>query len=294
MKKILCLCAVALAAVTVLSEITPEKRARIMERRRARLAEAGGLVQKPHAGNFARVVSAQSRVDLAFIKDVVAQFNSGLNIWIEVNELAPAATPFETVQAALKLPKTGVALVIVEDPKLPTILSAMENGWALLNVTPLDSDMPPKAVYDQRVRKEINRAFAQAFGAGLSLNGPCVMEPAYSLAALDAIKFPVISPEVMSKIVTAGAARAIPPIRVATYREAARQGWAPAPTNDVQRAILETVNSEKERGPAKGLKIVPKAAVVRPATKPAAPTVKPAAKPATAPASAPAATPAKP
>ena len=40
-----------------------------------------------------------------------------------------------------------------------------------------------------------------------------------------------------------------------TYRKACREGWAPAPTNDVQKAIWEDINATKERGPANALPI---------------------------------------
>ena len=45
---------------------------------------------------------------------------------------------------------------------------------------------------------------------------------------------------------------------VTTYRSACVHGWAPTPTNDYQKAVWEEVRSEKERGPAKGLKIEPR------------------------------------
>ena len=37
------------------------------------------------------------------------------------------------------------------------------------------------------------------------------------------------------------------------------EGWAPAPTNDIQKAIFERVKADKERGPSKPLTIAPPA-----------------------------------
>ena len=143
----------------------------------------------------------------------------------------------------MSIPRTGIAAIIVDDNKLPTILSAMENGWSILNIRHLQDDLPPKAVYELRLRKEINHAFAEADGAGLSFNKPCVMEPVYKLSDLDAITFPVVSPEAMSKISNACGKRGIPPIRSDTYKLACQEGWAPEPTNDVQRTIWKQVHS---------------------------------------------------
>ena len=43
----------------------------------------------------------------------------------------------------------------------------------------------------------------------------------------------------------------------ATYLRACHLGWAPPPTNDVQRAIWEKIKAEKERGPTKPITIPP-------------------------------------
>ena len=243
MKRLTVGVAVVLSMVALADNVDPERRAKMMAKRAERLAAAGGLVTKPAAGNYARIVSMQKAVPLSYVKEVVRQFNTGLNINIEVSEMPPEATPFDSVKKVMGMPKTGVALVIVENSGLPTILSAMEDGWAILEIGKLDDDMPPKEVYDMRIRKEINRAFAQAFGAGLSMNKPCVMEPAYTLPQLDAIKFPVISPEAMNKMMDACYKRKIEPLKVATYRQACIDGWAPPPTNDVQKAIWDKVHA---------------------------------------------------
>jgi hypothetical protein len=40
-----------------------------------------------------------------------------------------------------------------------------------------------------------------------------------------------------------------------TYEVACREGFAPAPTNDIQKAIWERIKADKERGPTNPLKI---------------------------------------
>ena len=42
-----------------------------------------------------------------------------------------------------------------------------------------------------------------------------------------------------------------------TYYGACREGWAPAPTNDVQKAIFDQVKADKERGPTNPITIPP-------------------------------------
>jgi len=46
--------------------------------------------------------------------------------------------------------------------------------------------------------------------------------------------------------------------KLVPYLKACQEGWAPVPTNDYQKAVWERVRSEKERGPANGLRIEPR------------------------------------
>ena len=218
------------------------RRAEMAAKRAARIAADGGWVVKPSKDNVARVVSAQGRVPLDVIEKFVAQFNTGLRMYIEVSQIASSADVWQTLRNAQNMPRTGAVMLVVDDESLPRILCAMEEGWSILNVRDLDSDMPPKDVYEKRIGKEINRAFAQAFGAGISYNRPCVMVPAFSLRDIDAIEFPVISPEAMSKMEEVGNKRHIDRMIRTTYKIACREGWAAAPTNEVQRKVWKEVH----------------------------------------------------
>ena len=251
MKKLMFATAVTVCAFAVCAAVrTPEQIAKAKAHRAARLAANGGLVTKPQSGNFARIVSAQKTVDFAYIQQVAKDINTGLHVGMEVTEMEAGKSAFDDVEKVMKMPKTGVALLIVEDDSLPTVLAAPENAWAILNVRKLNDDMPPKDVFDLRVRKEVNRALASAFGAGTSFNKPCVMEPVFSKVDLDALKMKIVGPEAISKMLDAGRMRGIQPVKVATYRQAAAEGWAPAPTNDIQRAILKEAH-ELPSGPLK-------------------------------------------
>ncbi len=41
------------------------------------------------------------------------------------------------------------------------------------------------------------------------------------------------------------------------YKKACEEGWAPAPTNDYQKAVWEQVKADKERGPTSPITIPP-------------------------------------
>ena len=69
------------------------------------------------------------------------------------------------------------------------------------------------------------------------------MEPVYKITDLDAVTYPVISPETMNKIIQACNKRGIQAFVSDTYKNACEQGWAPAPTNDIQKAIWDKVHA---------------------------------------------------
>ena len=220
-----------------------ERRARRQARIEARIAAEGGMVVKPNTGSYARILCGTTKVDSRQVKVVVDKFNVGLNIWFDIKDVKLDIPAIEFARREAKRPKTGFLLVVVDDATLPMTLSAYEEGWAIMNVRPLGMDFPPKGVYNQRIQKQINRSFAQAAGAGLSFNKPCVMEPVFSLVDLDRIKYPVISPEVMSKVLDVCAKRDVQSIVSETYLEACRAGWAAAPTNELQKTIWERSRS---------------------------------------------------
>ena len=84
----------------------------------------------------------------------------------------------------------------------------------------------------------------------------CYATPVFSLADLDKMKPRNVSPDTMMHI-PAASRLGIQTISYASYRKAVEEGWAPAPTNDVQRTIMQEIDSAKERGPVNGLKITP-------------------------------------
>lgn len=247
MKRLMVSMSVALVCAFVVTAAerpkrTPEQLARARQARAARLAAKGGMVTKPQSGNVLRIVSTQKTIDLSVIKSVAEDLNRGIRIGLDVSTMEPSKCAIADAEKVLKTPNTGVAVLVVEDDKLPVSLCAPENAWAILNVKTLNDDMPPKEVYDVRVRKELIRAIANAFNAGQSYNKPSVMDPVYTKVDLDALKPLVLDPEAMSKILAAAKMRGINPVRSANYRQAAMEGWAPEPTNDVQRAIWKEVH----------------------------------------------------
>ena len=151
--------------------------------------------------------------------------------------------------------KTGVFLV--DDPSLPMTLCAMEAGWGMVNLAPLKVDTPTKQRLFQRMNKLFTRVCTVVFGGAHEAVPFSAMQGVTNLNELDGLGAFAIAPNGLTMI-----SEHLPKLGVTfpymtTYKRACREGWAPAPTNDVQKAIWEKVRADKERGPTNPITIPP-------------------------------------
>ena len=207
-------------------ERTPEERERSrqirIQRYRAKVEKEGGIVDGLIPGKDIRIVNAQTSVAEAEIADVVKTMRNTLRVQIE------------TVPGA-------------KDEKCPFAIAerAFDGG----------KDSPDAAKLALRVRKEMWRGFGYALGAANSGYQPCVMRDVKSLADLDEKPIAILSPEPLMRIDPTLRQLGLAQLRHATYKRACEEGWAPAPTNDWQKAVWEKVKAEQSEAPTKGIKI---------------------------------------
>ncbi len=239
MKKILlavCLVAVgvAFAAGTAKkAKLTPEERAarRAAAEREEYLATGGELKQPGTQLGEIYYVNCQRRADAQWIADSAAAFEKVLHVGIVVTN-----GQFRIVKTQV----VGSACVfIVDDPALPTSLCAPEDKWAMVNVSKLYDARPP--FFRARVKKEIARAFAQLCGALSSQFKGSLMGPVVKAADLDQFEDDRLPIDVIARFPRYLEAYGVKPYRLSTYDVAVQEGWAPAPTNDVQQAVKERV-----------------------------------------------------
>ena len=265
MKKLVLLAAMFAAFVcigegkkTTRGKPSAEERARLMQRyRERRIAKDGGMVVKEDMANrYIAVVNAQKRVPHADVEAFAAAISERYSI-MAVVECRDGEVTFESVGAALKKRNVGAALVFADVPCWPILMVAPETRWATVNVAALASDGADATRLRDRFVKEAWRAFAYVGGAADTLRDECLMRPVETLVDIDHLKAKTLSPEPEMRMRQHLAALGVRPVVRATYREACREGWAPAPTNDIQRAIAEQVKADKERGPTNPILIPP-------------------------------------
>ena len=201
----------------------------------------GGMFVKPGSqlGEVA-VINCQNAIGtdvfsmpLDFLDD-----EFGLNM-----KVVPSAEPFTpaTASAAMKNAGGNMAVFVVNDPSLPMSLVAVEAGWGAINVAPLLDEKKPRTA--ERFSKEFLRVFAMTCGASDSAAPGCLMIPVKGVLELDLMKARVYSPEPYEKIRFHGAAYGLRGKTLVSYKRACEEGWAPAPTNDVQKAIWDKIHT---------------------------------------------------
>ena len=206
-------------------KLTAEQR---RAKREAKIKDEGGLCTAPYNGRYVVIENAQSIVEE---KDLMPEETSITQIF---------HYPVKIVGKGVKVKKTGVHITVSEDAHAPTLLVAPESPWAQVSVKALAADGAKKEVVIARTQKEIWRAFLMCCGASNSNMQPCVLRTIRNLEDIDAQSVRVPCPESLMKIVNAGTMLGLDRPVVATYKEACEQGWAPAPTNELQKALFES------------------------------------------------------
>ena len=199
------------------------------------LAAEGGIVVEPYSGRYVVIVNNQTRIDE---KDF---FEPDRGIEDLFNY------PVLVVKPGADLKKAGLVITISDNKTAPSLLVAPETPWAGVNVFALATDDPDKKVLVSRLQKEIWRAFLFVCGAANSNMQPCIMRPIFRAKDLD--EFPVSQPcpDPIGKVMQMANRLGIAEKNMTTYRDACTQGWAPAPTNDVQRKIWEQIKKPESR-----------------------------------------------
>lgn len=233
-------------------KLPPEvQKARIAAAQENRLRRHGGDVEKPGSQKgLVLFVNGQSSVPAAEVQKVAAQLAEQSKLNIKVAETKEKVTPKNA--AALKASlKADIAVFLVECSECETILlNAPENGWAIVNAATLFKDAKNDIFKAARLRKEAARAFYAVGGAMNSQYPGSMMAAIRKPSDLDRIveDVPV---DVLDRTLTNLERLGVTQLQVTSYRLACEQGWAPAPTNEYQKAIWEKVHQV----PTKGLEI---------------------------------------
>lgn len=255
MKKLAVLSAAALASVVSLAQS-------YIDSDDPMVIERGGVVRKPGTGRGKIViVNALDAIKDSDVQFAVDSFNAMLRYNIEIVRGENVGMPTKDILKGLN---ASMAIFIVEDPKSEdTLLIAPESRWAKVNVVRLKEDDPTPARLVNRVQKEFSRAFALLCGAANSEREGQTTGAVSKNLDLDRMRPICIPLDCYGKVASYLNGMGFTPFVEATYEAACQRGWAPQPTNDLQRAIWEKIHAP----PSKPMKITYDNAAKKPVVK---------------------------
>lgn len=218
----------------------------------------GGLVDIPARGSIV-LASYQSRLtekdirSFFLISDRVFQLNY---TWLQKTD----GFSIGAVEGVLKASAANAAVFLVDDPSFPMTLVSLEGKWGLVNLASLSADKPNALKLGQRAEKLFTRVVTQLLGGGMCPEVAfSAMKPVFTVGQLDGQWAKAIAPAHLQQmsiyIRELGLSRAtrLP------YYQACLVNLAPAPTNDIQKAIWDKVHQM----PTEPMKIKPETKKVR-------------------------------
>ena len=195
----------------------------------------GGFIERPGtAKGSITYVNCQQKAPKAWIDESMAYFAEVTKFKINYAE-----GTFD-----IKNPKVegNATIFIVDDMVLPVLLIAPENRWALVNIAQIAQEKRP-AFFAARTKKELSRAFAYLCGAVGSRYERSLTRGITSQSELDKTPDYELPMDVVQRFWDYMKPLGVLPAQRATYMKACQEGWAPPPTNDVQKAVWEKVHA---------------------------------------------------
>ena len=235
------------------TNLTPEQ---LETKRAAKKAEivkrAGGYARKTD-NQKGRIIFAnqQDVVPLDIVESSAAKIGNMVKMAVDVVPCKSGEINRRAVAELLKNANANGVIYLSADDCDETILLAPEGRWAKINVNLLQGTNVA-----MRVQKEMIRAFVFLCGGGTSDLGHPILDAISSTAQLDAVPYS-FPQDVLGRLERYMAQMGVTPYYQTTYRRACHLGWAPPPTNDIQRAIWEKIKADKERGPTNPITIPP-------------------------------------
>lgn len=205
----------------------------------------GGMLEKPGSQKgVALVVNAQTRVAESNFVFVANRLSRDSMMNFAVRTISAASLPVNDRSSLLAKENAAAVVVVIDDPNGASFLVAPDERWALVNVAKLSAGLTrPESIANLvplRARRQVLRAFALLAGSGRrGVESPSAVNSIADLdLCRDALPMDVVTP-IAAYLGNYGMTRKI----ITSYRKACQEGWAPAPTNDAQKAIWDKVHT---------------------------------------------------
>ena len=242
-----CVAALAQSALLSKRQHSPQQ---IAERKAEFIRKTGGFIRKPKSGTGKIVfVNAQRLYGIGEVSKVAEVLGREYRIDIETKE-GSFTTIGGTVAAVKDAGGTAGVIVAEVDPSFPALMVFPDERCAIVNVSAF-----PKGGGVSLLRKQVVRGMAAAAGAMTSQINPTLMSSFENQKKLSLFPNEEVPADVVVRVKNALRYYGVTPYVVTTYKHACREGWAPQPTNDVQKAIWDEIHAM----PTEPIKIKPEA-----------------------------------
>lgn len=198
----------------------------------------GGVLERKdsYKGKFV-ILDARKEADVELFRPVAMELRKFCQVNVEIAKAPEGAG--RDVLGAIRKSGGNVGVVIVEDQDKPKLIVAPDDGYAVVNASKLVVGVEKSRLAQLRIQKEAMRAVGFV-ASGMSsqyfesLAGP-IANPS-ELDKYDGLTFPFdITVTYKNYLAPFG----VTPFGTATYKKAVQEGWAPQPTNDIQKAIWD-------------------------------------------------------
>ena len=245
MKKIICFLTVAACGFGLYAEVQQAKQKLPIAPRKVDretvLKRTGGPITRAATGHFA-VINVQKAIDASAVKKSYGYFVGTTCIpceYVETNGVA-----VKTVEAFKVPQRAAAAIYVVDDSALPMSLIACEAHWGVLNVRPLLADNPSPEALQNRLDRQMTRVAALTMGGGrVGQYRDSILATATDAKGIDALPTENLSNDAVNGIRLNMKMIGVEPYLRTVYRRAVQEGWAPAPTNEYQKAIWDEVHA---------------------------------------------------
>ena len=201
----------------------------------------GGNVRRPgvQRGSVAFLNAAPDKAPSTMLDDLAARLRSAMKI--DIRNIAVLRLPDRGMAAVMKENGVNAAVFLTwnDDCDVP-MLYAPEQNWAVVNMRLLAEGVDDET-FRLRLIKQATRAFAYVCGAGGSMGGEGIMDVS-SVKALDHVEAE-LSIDILARFDGYLKGIGVTPWEEVSYKVAVQEGWAPAPTNEMQQAIWDQVHA---------------------------------------------------
>ena len=234
---------IIIAALAAVSLTATAADAPFKPKENRKIKAMGGSIMVPNSmKGHILVANMQMKVPASELEKTVKQLIGMTRLDIRFMNVAGEVSPSVANKKVKELGANAVIFVTDSDKCDVSLLCAPENGWTIINSSVVTKDARNEIFAAARLRKELMRGFFAATGAMNSRYPGTIMNYIGKPSDLDKLveEIPV---DMSMRTIDYLAKMGVTPVQYTTYQRAVQNGWAPAPTNDIQKAIWDRVHA---------------------------------------------------